>query len=45
MNGLNTVQRLIEKERKACGGFVGAEIKDCETKKMCHSHRKQFIQK
>ncbi len=44
MNGLNAVQRLIEKERKACGGFGGAEIKD-QIKKMCHSHRKQFIQK
>ncbi len=40
MNDSKKVQRLIEKEVKVCGGFGGAEIKDCETKKMCHSHRK-----
>ncbi len=42
MNGSKTVQ----KERKACRKFEGAEIKDFETKNMatCHMHRKSFIQ-
>ncbi len=37
------VQILVQEERKACGGFGGAEIKDCEAKNMatlCHRHRK-----
>ncbi len=25
---------LVHEERKACGEFAGAEIKDCETKNM-----------
>ncbi len=48
INESKTVQRLVQWERKGCRGFGGAEIKDCETKKMatqCHRHRKQFIQK
>ncbi len=42
------VQILVQDERKACGGFGGAEIRDCEAKDMAmlgHRHRKQFIQK
>ncbi len=38
-----TVQMLVQEERKACGEFGGAEIKDCETENMatlCHRHRK-----
>ncbi len=46
INGSKTVQRLVQKERKACRKFDGAEIKDFETKNMatCHMHRKSFIQ-
>ncbi len=43
INESKTVQRLVQEERKACRGFGGAEIKDCETKNMatlCHRHRK-----
>ncbi len=32
---------LVQEERKACGEFGGAEIKDCETENMatlCHRH-------
>ncbi len=29
-----TVPRLVQEERKAYRGFVGEEIKDCETKNM-----------
>ncbi len=39
---------LAQEERKACGEFGGAEIKDCETENMatqCHSQSKQFIRK
>ncbi len=38
-----TVQMLVQEERKACGQFGGAEIKDCETENMatlCHRQRK-----
>ncbi len=38
-----TVQMFVQEERKACGEFGGAEIKDCETENMatwCHRHRK-----
>ncbi len=46
INGAKTVQRLVQKERKACRQFDGAEIKDFERKTMatCHMHRKSFIQ-
>ncbi len=46
INGSKTVQRLVQKERKACRKFDGAEIKCFETKNMamCHMHRKSFIQ-
>ncbi len=42
INGSKTVQRLVQKERKACRKFDGAEIKGFETKNMamCHLHRK-----
>ncbi len=39
INESKTVQMLVQKERKACGEFGGAEINDCETKNMaalCH---------
>ncbi len=34
---------LFKKKRKACKGFGGAAMKDCETKNkatLCHRHRK-----
>ncbi len=43
INQSKTVQMLVQEERKACGEFGGAEIKDCETENMatlCHRHRK-----
>ncbi len=40
INCSTTVQRLAQKERKACRKFDGAEIKGFETKNMatCHMH-------
>ncbi len=35
--------KTVQRERKGCRGFGGAEIKDCETKNMatqCYRHRK-----
>ncbi len=43
INDSKIAQRLVQEERKACRGFGGVEIKDCETKNMltlCHGHRK-----
>ncbi len=43
INESKTVQMLVQEERKACGEFGGAEIKDCVTENMttlCHRHRK-----
>ncbi len=43
MNESKTVQRLVQEAIETCRGFDGAELKDCETKKMatlCHRHRK-----
>ncbi len=34
INETETVQRLVQEERKVCRGFGGEEIKDCETKSM-----------
>ncbi len=34
INESKTVQMLVQDERKACGEFGGAEIKDCETKNL-----------
>ncbi len=42
VNESKTVQMLVQEERKVCGEFGGAEIKDCETENMatlCHRHR------
>ncbi len=39
---------VFQDGRKACGGFGGDEIKDCETKNMatlCYGHEKKFVQK
>ncbi len=43
INESKTVQMPVQEERKACGEFGGAEIKDCETMNMatlCHRNRK-----
>ncbi len=34
------VQRLVQEERNARGGFGGTETNNCETKNVCHRHRK-----
>ncbi len=34
INDSKIVLRLVQEERKACRGFGGEEIKDCETKNM-----------
>ncbi len=43
INESKAIQRLVKEERKACRGFGGVEMKDCETKNkttLCHRHRK-----
>ncbi len=34
---------LVQEERKACGEFGGAEIKDCETENMATSQAQEVV--